>query len=224
MDYLWRNYNPITQYELDLSMKQSTPSDEISLRNGNHVVINPLPRFSGVFKALLKRQDLWASNRKKMKALTNCLLHILVHADRISGLSSASILDDELEINLLSGKYGERIKTIFNNMSRDRKQTVLDFLRKQEQSKGCRLYFREVVKGIFPQAGMYFYKPDAVFLIYLAQEENDVDKECMILLADLFLDVTAKWQIYWHYPFGIIGRRQTMHINGTRLYGAGKDL
>ena len=224
MDYLWRNYNPITRFELDSSMKQSAPPVEVSLRDGNNAVINPVPPFSFVFKSLLKHQDLWVSDREEMQAMANCLLHILVQADRISGLSSASVLEDGLEVSLLSGKYGERAKTIFSNLGRVRKRTILDCLRKQENSKGCRLYFREVVKCIFPQSGIYFYKPDDVFLIYLPQEENDIDKKCMILLADLFLDVTAKWQIYWHYPFGIIGRKQTMHISSMRLYGSGKDL
>ncbi len=224
MDYLWRNYNPNTKYELDSSMKQSTPSIEISLRKNNVVIINPLPRFADVFRELLRHPDLWTSQEEKMQALANCLLHILAQIDRMSGISSALIVEENMARCLRDGCYGEKIKNSFCKLSSERKQIVVQFLRKQEASKGCHLFFREAVKGIFPQAGIYFYKPDKMFLIYLPQEENDIDRECMVLLAHLFLDVTAKWQVYWQYPFGIIGKEDTMQIGCMRLYGSEKEL
>lgn len=224
MDYLWRNYNPNTKYELDFSMKNSAPPIEVSCRNPDAVVINPLPRFTGVFHHLLMRQDLWARQTRELQALSNCILHLVAYSDRVSGVSSALIVEDDIESRLLNGHYGKNIKNSFCSLSRDRKRSVLELLRKHENHQGRILYFREAMKSIFPRAGIYYYTPNKVFLLYLPQAENNIDKECVKLLAALFLDVTAKFQIYWYYPFGIIGKENTMHIGNMRLYGTRKDL
>ena len=219
MDYLWRNYNPQMKYQLDFSMNQSEPHIEVSSRKDNVAVINPLPRFAKIFRALLSRKDLCLEKKSEVQELANCLFHFLAQSDRLSGISSALVVEDELEFELLNGKYGNCIKNSFCNLNRERQRIILDFLRRQEDSKGSRLYFREAVKNIFPQAGIYYHSPDKIFLLYLPQDENSTDSDCINLLVNLFLDVTAKWQIYWKYPFGIIGRKQTMQINKMRLYG-----
>ena len=223
MDYLWRNYSPQNRYELDFSMKHSSPPIEVSFRGRDCVLINPLPRFANVFLSLLKRKDLWENQKDKMQALANCLLHFLAQLDRISGISSSVVIGDEIEQSLIDGHFGYAIKKAYIDLTFERQRIVLDHLRRQEQSKCRKLYFREVVKAVFPSAGIYFYNPDAVFLIYLPQEKNTGDEECMELLVALFLDVTAKYQVYWEYPFGIIGRNETMRLNHTRLYDAEKD-
>ena len=224
MDYLWRDYSPQNRYELDFSMKHSSPPIEVSFRGRDCILINPLPRFANIFLSLLKRQDLWEHQKDKMQALANCLLHLLGQLDRISGMSSSMVVCDEIEQSLIDGHFGDAIKKAYIDLTFERQRIVLDFLRRQEQSKGRKLYFREAVKAIFPSAGIYFYNLDAVFLIYLPQEKNISDEECIELLISLFLDVTAKHQVYWEYPFGIIGRKETMRLNHTRLYGKGKDF
>ena len=224
MDYLWRNYCPQNRYELDFSMKHSSPPIEVSYRGRDCVLINPLPRFANIFLPLLKRQDLWENKKDKMQALANCFLHLLAQLDRISGISSSMVVCDEIEQSLIDGYFGDAIKKAYTNLTFKRQRIVLDYLRRHEQSKGRKLYFREVVKAVFPSAGIYFYNPDTVFLICFPQEKNTSDEECIELLTDLFLDVTAKYQVYWEYPFGIIGRKKTMVLNHMKLYGSRKDL
>lgn len=224
MDYLWRNYSPKTRYELDPSLKHSTPSVEVSFRKDALAIINPLPRFADIFHNWLKQRDLWANQNEKMQELSNFLLHFLAQIDLVSGISSTLIFEDELERALLNGNYGENIGKLFCNLTRERQLTVIDFLRRQENSKGRKLYFREALKEIFPCAKIYFYNPDKIFLICLPQEENITDSNCVSLLVNLFLDVTDKWQIYWRHPFGIIEQEHTMRINGMRIYDTRKEL
>ena len=125
---------------------------------------------------------------------------------------------------MIDGHFGETVKKAYINLTFERQWIVLNYLRKQEDSKGRKLYFREAVKAVFPRAGIHFYSPDAVFLIHLSQEKNSDDEECIKLLTALFLDVTAKYQVYWEYSFGIIGRKETMQLSHISLYGAGKDF
>ena len=158
-----------------------------------------------------------------MHTLSHCLLHFLAQLDRCTGMSAELLVEDELHRQLVQGHFGEEIKSRYGRLSSERKRIVVGFLRRQEESEGCRLYFREAVKALFPAASVYFYKTDHLFLIHLPQTENDDDAGCMEVLCLLFLDVTARWQIYWKHPFGIIGRKPTMRMNYMRLYGAGKD-
>lgn len=222
MDYLWRNYNSDTSYVLDAYVKESSPPLEISRRSGDTVVVNPLPRFANVFYQLLVRKDLWEAHEKEMRALSHCLLHFLAQLDRKTGLSAELLREDALDRQLVQGAFGEAIKDRYRRLTLEQKWRIVGFLRRQEQENGRRLYFREVVQSLFPRASIYFYKRDLVFLIYLPQPENDADTNCMELLRMLFLDVTARQQLYWAYPFGIIGRKQTMRLNHMRLYDAGE--
>ena len=219
MDYLWRGYRPQTSYVLDAAMKDSSPPLEISRRYGATVVMNPLPRFVDIFRELLIRQDLWESQQEDLSALSHCLLHFLAQLDRLTGLSKELLEEDLLHEELERGCFGARIKNIYCGLSPEQRRLVVGFLRKQEMAQGRRLYFREALKAMFPQAHLYYYHTDDVFLIYLPQQENDDDRDCMDLLTMLFLDVSAQWQVYWEHPFGIIGRRQTMRLNRMRLYG-----
>jgi len=223
MDYLWQNYNTDTSYILDTSMRESSPPLEISRRSANTVVVNPLPRLADVLYPLLERQDLWESSNKEIRALSHCLLHFLAQLDRFTGMSAELLVEDELHRQLVQGHFGEEIKSRYGRLSSERKRIVVGFLRRQEESEGCRLYFREAVKALFPAASVYFYKTDRIFLIHLPQTENDADADCMELLRMIFLDVAARQQLYWEHPFGIIGRKPTMRMNYMRLYGARKE-
>ena len=223
MDYLWQNYSTDTSYILDTSMRESSPPLEISLRSGDTVRVNPMPRLGDVLCPRLVRRDLWENNSKEMCALSHCLLHFLAQLDRCTGMSAELLVEDELHCQLVQGHFGEAIKSRYERLPIDRQQIIVGYLRQQEHSDGCRLYFREALKALFPEASIYFYKTDRIFLIDLPQAENDADAGCMEVLCLLFLDVTARWQIYWKHPFGIIGRKPTMRMNYMRLYGAGKD-
>lgn len=223
MDYLWQNYNTDTSYILDTSMRESSPPLEISRRSANTVVVNPLPRLADVLYPLLERQDLWESSNKEIRALSHCLLHFLAQLDRFTGMSAELLVEDELHRQLVQGHFGEEIKSRYGRLSSERKRIVVGFLRRQEESEGCRLYFREAVKALFPAASVYFYKTDRIFLIHLPQTENDADADCMELLRMLFLDVAARQQLYWEHPFGIIGQKPTMRMNYMRLYSARKE-
>lgn len=223
MDYLWQNYSTDTSYILDTSMRESSPPLEISRRSANTVVVNPLPRLADVLDPLLERTDLWKSSNKEIRALSHCLLHFLAQLDRCTGMSAELLVEDELHRQLVQGHFGEEIKSKYGRLSSERKRIVVGFLHRQEESEGCRLYFREAVKALFPAASVCFYKTDRIFLIHLPQTENDADADCMELLRMLFLDVTAQQQLYWEHPFGIIGRKPTMRMNYMRLYGARKE-
>ena len=221
MDYLWSGYRPDLCYRIDSDGRESSPPLEISRRTGTTVVVNPRPRFSVLFRAL--RQELLGANAEDAQALTNVLLHFLAQRDRLTGLSTGLVREDELSRSLMEGRFGVQMQRAYCDLEPMRQQMIVSFLRKQEEEDGRRLYFREAVKAIFPRSFLYFYHPDQKFLIYLPQAENAADEECMQLLRMLFLDVTAQMQLYWEYPFGIIGRNAMMRMNHMKLYGEGKD-
>lgn len=220
MDYVWRDYRSDLCYRIDSDGTESSPPLEISRRTGMTVVVNPRPRFSVLFRALW--QVLRGANAKDAQALTNVLLHFLAQLDRLTGLSTGLVRKDELHRSLTEGYFGAQVQRTYGNLEPMRQQMIVSFLRKQEEEDGRRLYFREAVKAIFPRSFLYFYHPDQIFLIYLPQAENAADEDCMQLLRMLFLDVTAQMQLYWKYPFGIIGRNAMMRMNHMKLYGEGK--
>lgn len=223
MDYLWRRYCPQNRYALDLARKDTAPPIEISRRDGAVVTVNPLPRFAKIFRALMTRQDLWQSDSGQLRALANGLLHFLAQLDRISGMSPPLVAEEALDQALSTGQFGLPAKQAYARLSPEQKQAVVRILYRHDQAKGRRLYFREAVRALFPSARISFYRPDKMFLICLPQKENAEDKECVALLVNLFLDATARWQIYWTYSFGIIGRPQTMRMNHMSLYGTRED-
>ena len=211
MDYLWRNYKSKNFYELDLSLRYSSPSLEISFRRDNGAIVNPIPRFADIFRE-------WKNQESDVKALSNCLLHFLAQLDRLTGLSVAFIFEELLDQHLSCGYFGESAKKIYTDLKSEHKRSILKFLRQQESMNGRRLYFHEVLKEIYPQSKIYFYHVDNRFLIYLPQKENEYDQNCMELLKILFLDATDEYRIYWKYPFGIIEQKSTMQLDQTKVY------
>ena len=167
---------------------------------------------------MLPEQTDDCSTPREILELSNCLLHCLARLDRLCGLAAALLGEDQLERELLQGYFGACAGELFSRLAPERKLLIVQYLRRQEMAGGCRLFFREAVKAVFPQAGIYFYQPDEIFLLYLPQRENDADRDCLKLLGILFQDTTAKRQEYWEYPFGIIERKQTMRIGRMRLY------
>lgn len=104
-------------------------------------------------------------------------------------------------------------------------QTQLgEILDLQRINEGRRLYFEEALPIIFPGAECYYYMPDEKFLLFIPYKETEHNKLRLHYLCYYFFDISAKLQPYWEYPFGIIGRKKTMVLNRTRLYGNGKDL
>ena len=213
MDYIWRHYGPKTQYRIDSSMKASFPLSEIVNVVEDEVFVNPAPRFSAIFRPLLNQKYLQKDNERELQETVNILFHFLAQIDRLCGLSATVLQEEQLDEELSQGFYGNTAQRLYSELNDEIKQKILSLLRYQEMDAGRRLYFREAVKAIFPQAQIYFYHKGRIFLINLPQRENDADRDCMKLISLLFLDVSAKWQIYWEYPFGIIGRKQTMRLN-----------
>ena len=100
-------------------------------------------------------------------------------------------------------------------------QKLLDL---QKLSGGRRLYFEEALAEIFPGTDCYYYRPDKKFILSLPYEETEINRQRVNYLRYCFFDITAEWQLYWHYPVGIIGRKKTMRLNEMKIYGAGRDV
>ena len=94
----------------------------------------------------------------------------------------------------------------------------------QKINEGRKLYFEEALPIIFPSAECYYYEPDEKFLIFIPYKETERNKLRLHYLCYYFFEITAKLQTYWEYPFGIIGRKKTMVLNHTRLYGKGDEF
>lgn len=215
----------------------SSPCLEVSLRREERTVINPRLRFAAIFLPLLRVLRLLLEQRgcepalgetrdlsiREFRELCSCLLHYLARLDRLSGMSVALLREEQLERELRQGCFGTCARELFDQLAPERRKLVVRYLRQQEEAKGRHLYFREAVKAIFPQAGLFFYDTDAIFLLYLPQRENQADGDCLKLLRVLFFEATARLQVYWEYPFGIIGRKPTMRLNGMRLYAKRKE-
>ena len=94
----------------------------------------------------------------------------------------------------------------------------------QKINEGRKLYFEEALPIIFPGAECYYYMPDEQFLLFIPYKETEHHKLRLHYLCYYFFDITAKVQLYWEHPFGIIGRKNTMVLNHMRIHGSGKDL
>lgn len=99
-------------------------------------------------------------------------------------------------------------------------QKLLDL---QKRNEGRKVYFEDALSIIFPGADCYYYKPDEKFLIFVPYRETEYNKERLRYLCYYFFEITAKFETYWEYPFGIIGRAKTMRLNCMKIYGLGKD-
>lgn len=97
-------------------------------------------------------------------------------------------------------------------------------LNQQKLNGGRCLFFVEALTEIFPGADCYYYESEKSFILSLPYKKNERNEKRLEYLKYWFLDVTAKLQTYWEYPFGIIGLKKTMIINNMKIYGARKDL
>lgn len=108
-------------------------------------------------------------------------------------------------------------------LTANEQKKLLELLERQKLSSGRYLYFFEALTELFPGTNCYYYAPEKKFLLSLPYQQTTNNEARLQYLCYWFLDVTVKYQTYWEYPFGIIGKNDTMHIDQMRLYSEERD-
>lgn len=229
MAYLWSDYDRNATY--CISEKPASPFEE-RLENIDEdavVRINPVCRFAGIFLPLLHYfETLNAENQELAKVheaastrskIENILLHVLAQIDRTSGIHDFTLEEDRLEKSILAGMYGEPAQKAFASLARADQLAILHLLRRQEEEKGRVSYFVQALQALFPGANYYYYEFEERFLICIPQEKSPEGENRLLLLQDLFLDLSCREpEIFWNSHFGIIGRNDTMQLDKMVIF------
>lgn len=178
--------------------------------------INPLVRFADIFSLVAELET--ELSEEEARDLENVLLHLLAYLDRQSGIDRAAIAIDVRREDLLAGRYGARVQSLYEALTDDEQAAVARLLLRQEDNAAGRLYYDEAVAALFPDVLPYYETQDDVILLYLPRRENAADQGRLELLERLFLDRTAVVRVFWGVPFGILGEAWMTQLDHFQLY------
>lgn len=214
MNYLWQNYDIENEFYIDI--KPYSPYLEIGHFKDKKIGVNPLLRFHEVFAPLFESSTYMASDSHK--AIENCLLHYLAQIDLNSGVHKVSLLEDNLNIEIKQGHFGQKARDIYLKLNEYEKHIILIYLQRHEAAQGIKSFFFDAVETFFPKTKSYYNEFEEKFLLCIPTSENDHNNKLMELLILLLLDMEVKLEVFWDSHFGIIGEQETMRLDDFIIY------
>jgi len=125
---------------------------------------------------------------------------------------------ENLRQEIREGLWGHTIKSTWDELTEVESDKVIALLYRQLKDNCRSLYFIDAISIIFPFSSCYYHTFDEKFILCLPYPEINRNIHRLRLVADLFLDVTNKYDAYWGRHIGIIGMDKTMQIGKIAIY------
>lgn len=179
------------------------------------VDVNPLFRFGSTFGRFL-HPDLDELPEFK-EYFVDLSLHFLCESDLHKGVTPNDIYKKYVKDEFLD--LGEKEREVFLSFSyKDQEKFLISYVN-QLKSGSSLSVFREMIHHIYPNAILYQIKDEPQqLLLYLSQEETEVNHSQVQLLLDCFLPLFYEISLFWNVHFGIIEVDQVMKLDKIQLY------
>lgn len=183
----------------------------------NEIELNLLYRFTDIFQDILAEEENEFPEFKKF--MIDAVLHILLYTDLRHGLSTREIYIRKLTEELLNGTFWKDFATVFHLIPLQKQNRLATLVLSQMQTGSSLLIFRRSILILFPDAILYQVKADRKkLLLYLSDKPEELKKNMIQLVQDMFLPLSYNIRIFWEHHFGIIGVEGTMKIDEVSIY------
>ena len=215
--YIWQEIQEKGFSETHFCQERECPSfvEEVSGYESGKVKVNLRMRFPSLLDITQKTD---VDERREDNAMPDweldLYLHFIAALDLYSGYNKENQKLDLLYQAIMAGKFGERIRDLFNSLSKKEQGIIL---RNMNICKKNGLEdFHRVFKEMYPLG--LIYKSENIIIVYLDMEEDGTVGYRMELLKMLFLPITYSLKIHFKNHIGIIGKESTMKIGKIRIF------
>lgn len=152
------------------------------------------------------------------ESLTNLSLHMLAENDIRRGMTREDYYKRLLAKEIMAGGFGETARGVFQDMDREEQELLLGGWLGSFRAGNALPVFLDMIHGLVADSIVYHSNayPDEV-LIYTGLRQERRLEQRIRFLADTFLDIRYRVEIFYEYHFGIIGVEETMRIDGTAI-------
>lgn len=215
MSKLWQNYQKEKKYILD--KKPPSPYIEVWDSRPAVVKVNPLVRLANIFLPLCQKDS--GLTAEEQDEIANKIFHYLASLDRLQGMDTTALHLLAIQKDLENGKYGTEIAAWYQTLNAVQQGRILQgiFQHTNQALPGNELY-RLFIQAFFPGTQVYFYDTEQKVLVYLPYPKDAAREKRAAMLQQLFLDWALAIQLFWQYPFGIIGKSETMQLGAMVIY------
>ncbi|MCC8024657.1 MAG: hypothetical protein LIP16_05045 [Clostridium sp.] len=188
-----------------------------SILEQNHIEINPLYRFSGLFSDIFDINLVGYETARKL--FFDITMQYLVHLDLRQGLSRQEYALRFLLKDLLEGVCGSQAAGVIRQFEAGKLRRLLRLILKLYQCGSSIYLFKEVMRCMYPDSLVYASNEDVRrVLAYIGVKETTMEKERLEFLQDMFLPINYKVHLFWEHHFGIIDVDETMELDEMVLF------
>ncbi len=219
MEYIWNDYSVNRRYLL--KNKADSSGGEVSFyENDNTVYFDPSKRFSDISPALFALSE-------QSSGLTEPVIRYLATMDKLAGIVMYDFHFNAINSEIISGRYGEEIRDLFDVISISDKAFLIGKLEQYHKSGERKDFFQQVFYEVFGDkkhmslnaAEMYYNRSGERYYCYCATKETVNTSALFKLITLLFADIEKEYIPVWgNNCFGIIdGLSCSMPLIGRTL-------
>lgn len=218
-DYLWSQYDGSKNFAVETA-PYITGIENRHCQDGRSCwLINPLPRFAGIFRPIFETPDDECPQAEKeaRELFANLAFHVLAGDDFLLALTWSRLEQLRLLKKLENGDYGDKVKNVLSTLTVEWRERIATLLYRQEKER--RTYFVESLKAFFPECRIYHYKDENKFLVYMPYGKTENNQRLLELIEYLFCDLASvEREYFWLRPFCIIDEDPSMIIDNSVIY------
>lgn len=181
------------------------------------VEINPFYRFCDIFKNFLNIN--FNGHEELQKVFFDIITHYLLFIDYHQGLSKREYYGKFILHDIKNGIFGQNVKNNLEVFHIDERHNIFNGMISLYCTSASIHLFKQVVRQIFLRSIIYYRSEDtSEVLIYLGTVEDEINRQKIDTLLELFLPLGFVYRLYWEKHFGILGADQTMVIDHIVIY------
>lgn len=201
MSWIWHNYTKDRKF---FCGKNFAPYDEMNIpyNDENEAYVNVLFRFSDIFDAdLIEKID---------EESFNIIIHFLVGLDRLKGISTEDIEEGLIFSELISERYGIRIKELFTFMNDSDQKKILRYIRKRKKGDKFGTTFIDIFLNLFDtgEQVVFFEKSTKNTYCYCGRDDCEYNRKKFELIKLLFADINCRINELWGNCISVIGEER----------------
>lgn len=228
MKYIWEYLIKAIQNDIDINEITFKPAKEFSpyleiatdIINQQEVLvdepteINPYFRYQKIFQNLFKPD--YEEFEKVREMILDQIIHEIFHTEKYMGMSRNGFYKSFLKKNIDNGCFGKEFTELYKTLNRDEQDVICLYLLNMYCNGSSIALWKEIISYFYKDCYIYQGQEEEL-LIYLGKEKEKKDRILLKLINTVFLPISYKVDIYFKYPFGVLGMEETMMLDEIEL-------
>lgn len=211
MAYIWEEYNIDKKFRIG---KKICPYMEVFHNSSLSVEVNPFLRFTQLFYLL--QDEALCGYIKNPEAVENIVFHYLAQLDKCKAMNYMQSVMENCREEIVNGYYGERAKTLWEDMESEDREIILYELTKRLLNDN-ETVFTDAIEKCFQLSSLCFEESTETYYLYIGAGKNEYNVKKYELLKLLFWNKSMRLESVWENHYGIVGIADTMHIGNIQI-------